>query len=99
MHDVKRMKWCQGETSLGLNRLSMPESLSRIMVGRLQNTVNVRNPNVRISVNAESRTIDRSVLYRSDLGSFGSKLYRSDFGNSRLDRFIYKSFLYDPLYI
>ena len=35
-------------------------------------TVNVQKPNVRFSDSAEIRTIDRSVIYRSDSGSFGS---------------------------
>ena len=49
-------------------------------------TVNVRNPNVRLSDNAEIRTIDRSVRI-SDVRAVRFIFLRS---NVSLDRFIYK---------
>ena len=46
------------------------------------NTVNVRNPNVRISDNAEIRTISCSVWSCSDFERSGPKLYCSVFERS-----------------
>ena len=66
------------------------------MCRKITTTVECRNPNVRISDSAESRTIDFSVFRRSDFGHSGRSNYfkRSDFGRyTKLDHFISK-FLY-----
>ena len=41
---------------------------------KINTTVNVRNPNIQISDNAEIRTIDRSRWLRSDFGRSGLSL-------------------------
>ena len=51
-----------------INHYSKQQILSASLLALKLCTVNVRNLNVRISVNAENRMIDRSVIYRSDFG-------------------------------
>ena len=53
-------------------------------------TVNVRKPNVRLSVNAEIRTSACSIHKRSDFGHPGHSVRVRISDNAKLDRFIYK---------